>query len=122
MGNRRNGLEKPVLPALHFSIILNVKIIEETLDIYLIFATFVSDKKMCHDKNSIFMKVLIDIPDAKAPSLLEVLRHISYVETKLLTDSKAFLMSEIRDAVEEMKLIRAGKKKARNIEEFLNEL
>ncbi|MDR0687420.1 MAG: hypothetical protein LBF55_01885 [Prevotellaceae bacterium] len=68
------------------------------------------------------MKVLIDIPDAKAPSLLEVLQHISYVKTKSLTDNKALLMSEIREAVEEMKLIRSGKKKARNVEECLDEL
>jgi hypothetical protein len=68
------------------------------------------------------MKVLIDIPDAKAPSLLDVLRHISYVKAKPLTDNKALLMSEIKEAVEEMKLIRSGEKKARDIEDFLNEL
>jgi hypothetical protein len=68
------------------------------------------------------MKVLIDIPDAKASFLLEVLQHFSYVKAKPLTDSKALLMSEIREAVEEMKLIRSGKKQARNVEEFLNEL
>jgi hypothetical protein len=56
------------------------------------------------------MKVLIDIPDSKASSLLDVLNHISYVKTKPLTDNKALLMSEIREAVEEMKLIRSGKK------------
>ena len=65
------------------------------------------------------MKVLLDIPDAKAFSLLDVLHHISYVKTKPLTDAKALLMSEIREAVEEMKLIRSGKKQARNVEEFL---
>ncbi len=68
------------------------------------------------------MKVLLDIPDNKASSLMEVLRSISYVKAKQLTDAKALLMEEIRDAVEEMKLIRAGKKKARNAEDFLNEL
>jgi hypothetical protein len=68
------------------------------------------------------MKILIDIPDTKAPSLLEVLRHISYVKTKPLTDNKALLMSEIREAVEELKLIRSGEKKAHDVEEFLNEL
>jgi hypothetical protein len=68
------------------------------------------------------MKILIEIPDVKAPSLLEVLQHISYVKAKPLTDNKALLMSEIREAVEEMKLIRSGKKKARDVEEFLNEL
>jgi hypothetical protein len=36
--------------------------------------------------------------------------------------AKARLIKEIKEAVEEMKLVRAGKKKARNAEEFLNEL
>jgi hypothetical protein len=68
------------------------------------------------------MKVLLDIPDNKASSLMDVLKSISYVKAKPLRDAKALLMEEIREAVEEMKLIRAGKKKARNAEDFLNGL
>ncbi|MGB3849409.1 MAG: hypothetical protein WA958_05535 [Tunicatimonas sp.] len=68
------------------------------------------------------MKVLLDIQDDKARSLLEVLSGLSYVKTQPLTDAKAQLMGEIREAVEEMKLIRAGKKQARDAEELLNEL
>jgi hypothetical protein len=68
------------------------------------------------------MKVLLDIQDNKADSLMDVLRSISYVKAKTITDEKALLMEEIKEAVEEMKLIRAGKKKARNAEDFLNEL
>jgi hypothetical protein len=68
------------------------------------------------------MKILLDIPDNKASSLMDVLRSISYVKAKQLTDTKALLIEEIREAVEEMKLIRTGKKKARNVEDFLNEL
>lgn len=68
------------------------------------------------------MKVLLDIPDNKAASLMDVLKSISYVKAKPLTDSKALLMEEIKEAVEEMKLIRAGKKKARNAKSFLNAL
>ncbi|WP_209329138.1 hypothetical protein [Lunatimonas salinarum] len=68
------------------------------------------------------MKVLLDIKDNKALHLLEVLKGPPYVKTKQLTDAKAQLMSEIREAVEEMKLIRAGKKQARDAEDFLNEL
>ena len=68
------------------------------------------------------MKILLDIKNKKALSLMEVLNSISYVKAKPLTDVKAKLMEEIRDAVEEMKLIRAGKKTARNAEDFLNEL
>ncbi len=66
------------------------------------------------------MKILLDIPDNKATSFMDVIKSISYVKAKPLTDSKAKLMSEIKEAVEEMKLIRAGKKKARNVEDFLN--
>ncbi len=68
------------------------------------------------------MKVLLDIPDNKTSSLMDVLNSISYVKAKPLTNAKALLMLEIKEAVEEMKLIRAGKKKAINAEDFLNEL
>jgi hypothetical protein len=68
------------------------------------------------------MKLLLDIKDNKADFILELLSSFSYVKTKPLTDSKAQLMSEIREAVDEMKLIKAGKKTARNAEDFLNEL
>ncbi len=68
------------------------------------------------------MKILLDIPDNKAVSLLEVLKSISYVKAKQLTDSKAALLADIREAVEEMKLVKQGKVKARPIEDLLNEL
>ncbi len=68
------------------------------------------------------MKILLDIPDSKASSFMDVLKSISYVKAKQLTDSKALLLEEIREAVEEMKLVKAGKKKVRDAEEFLNEL
>jgi len=65
------------------------------------------------------MKVLLDIQDKKAFHLLEVLKSLPYVKIKELTEEKAQLMSEIKEAVEEMKLIKAGKKEARNAEDFL---
>lgn len=68
------------------------------------------------------MKILLDIKDNKALHLLEVLKGLPYVKTKQLIDTKTQRMSEIREAVEEMKLIRAGKKQARDAEDFLNEL
>ena len=45
------------------------------------------------------MKILLDIIDEKALHLLEVLKGLSYVKTKQLTDAKAQLMSEIRESV-----------------------
>ena len=68
------------------------------------------------------MKILLEIPDNRAVSLMDVLRSISYVKAKPLTESKARLLSELKDAVDEINLIKAGKKTARNAEEFLNEL
>ncbi len=68
------------------------------------------------------MKILLEIPDNRAVSLMEVLRSISYVKAKPLTESKARLLSELKDAIDEINLIKAGEKTARNAEEFLNEL
>lgn len=85
---------------------------------YAKFALAILKNTLLHTK----MKILLEIPDNKATSFMEVIKSISYVKAKPLTDSKAKLMSEIKEAVEEMKLIRAGKKKARNAEDFLNEL
>ena len=68
------------------------------------------------------MKILLDIKDSKASSLLDVLNGLSYVKATPLTESKGLLMTEIKEAVEELKLIKAGKKTARNAEDFLHEL
>jgi hypothetical protein len=68
------------------------------------------------------MKVLLDIKDSKAASLLEVLRGLSYVKTQPLSEEKALLIKEIKEAVDEMKLIKAGKLKARPVKELLDEL
>lgn len=43
------------------------------------------------------------------------------VELERLRNKKMF-MTELAEAVEEMKLIKEGKKQARNAEDFLNEL
>jgi hypothetical protein len=68
------------------------------------------------------MKVILDIKDNKAASLLEVLRGLSYVKTEPLSEEKALLIKEIKEAVEEMKLIKKGKLKARPVKELLDEL
>ncbi len=68
------------------------------------------------------MKVLLDIKDNKSVHLLEVLKGLSYVKTKLLTEEKSLLMEEIKEAVENLKLVRKGKLKARPAKELLNKL
>jgi hypothetical protein len=68
------------------------------------------------------MRVLLDIKDSKANFIMELLHNFSYVKTQPLSDEKIQIINELKEAVEEMKQIKAGKKKARNAEEFLNEL
>jgi hypothetical protein len=69
------------------------------------------------------MKVLLEIPDSKAEFGLEVLRNLAFVKNASpISAQKYILMKEIKEAVEELNLIKAGKKTARNAEDFLNEL
>jgi polyhydroxyalkanoate synthesis regulator phasin len=68
------------------------------------------------------MQVLLNIPDAKAPFLMDVLQHISYVKVKPLTDEKALLLQEIQEAVAAVNLVKKGKLSARPAKELLNEI
>lgn len=68
------------------------------------------------------MKVLLDIKDAKAPFVMELLQSLSFVKAKQLSPYKAKILEDVREAVEEMKLIKAGKLKARNAEDLFHEL
>ena len=68
------------------------------------------------------MKVLLDIKDTKAPFVMELLNSFSFVKAKPLTPYKADVLDGIKEAVEEMKLIKEGKLKARNAEDLFNEL
>lgn len=68
------------------------------------------------------MKLLLDIKDSKAHNLIGLLKDLSYVKTKTLSPAKARFLEELKEAVEELNLIKAGKKKARNAEDLLNEL
>ena len=68
------------------------------------------------------MKILLDIKENKAEFVLELLRNLRFVKATPLTDNKAKVLSDLREAVEEMKLIKAGKKNGRLARELLEEL
>lgn len=68
------------------------------------------------------MKLLLEVKDEKAPFVLEVLKNFKFVKTKELTPYKAGVLEGIKEAVEEMKLIKEGKLKARDARELINEL
>ncbi|MBA3986406.1 MAG: hypothetical protein H0X63_07520 [Flavobacteriales bacterium] len=68
------------------------------------------------------MKVILDIKESKVSFVMELLNSLSFVKVKPLSDEKAELIYDIKEAVEELKLVRQGKLKARNVEELINEL
>jgi hypothetical protein len=68
------------------------------------------------------MKVLLDIKDNKAGFVMELLKNLSFVKAKPLTPSKAQLLEEVKEAVDNMTLIKQGKLKARPAKELLDEL
>jgi hypothetical protein len=68
------------------------------------------------------MKVLLDIKDNKASHLLKVLKGLSYVKTKTLSEEKSLLIEEFTEAVQELKLIRKGKLKGIPAKQLLDEL
>jgi hypothetical protein len=68
------------------------------------------------------MRVLLDIKDSKAMHLMEVLKGLSYVKTKTISNEKAVLMEEIKEAVENLKLARKGKLKLKSAKDLYNEL
>ena len=68
------------------------------------------------------MKIILDIQDNKAKQFLEMLKGLSYVKTKTISDEKALLITEIKEAVDNLILVRQGKLKARPAKDLLNEL
>ncbi len=68
------------------------------------------------------MKVLLEIPDHKASSLLEVLNSIPYVKAEQILEPKDVLIAGIKEAVEELKLIKKGKLNGIPAMQLLDEL
>ncbi|MCC6516258.1 MAG: hypothetical protein IT275_07855 [Chitinophagales bacterium] len=68
------------------------------------------------------MKVLLDIKDSKAESLLEVLKSLPYVKTTKVSDEKAKFIKQIKTAVKQVNLIKAGKMKGIPAKQLLDEL
>jgi len=68
------------------------------------------------------MKAMLDIKDSKAPFLMELLGSFSFVKVKPITYEKALLLHEMREAVDTVNLVKAGKIQARPAKELLNEI
>lgn len=68
------------------------------------------------------MKVLLDIKDSKAAFVMELLNNFKFVKAKTLTPYKAEVLENIKEAVEEMKLIKAGEIEGIPAKDLLDEL
>lgn len=74
------------------------------------------------------MKLLLDIKDEKAAFFMELLKNFSFVKFKKLSPEKSEqdrteeILNGLREAVEEVNLIKAGKLKGRPAEDLINEL
>lgn len=66
--------------------------------------------------------VLLKIKDSKADFIMELLRSFSYVKAKSLTPENAQLTKEIKEAVENLNLIKKGKLKGKPARDLYNEL
>jgi len=68
------------------------------------------------------MKAILDIKDSKARFVIELLDNFSFVKVKPITNEKALLLSEIREAVDTLNLVKKGKIQARPAKELLSEI
>ena len=68
------------------------------------------------------MKILLEIPDNKAAFFMEVLKSFSFVKAKPISPEKAQVLIELKEAVENLNLVKEGKLKARPAKELLHEL
>ena len=68
------------------------------------------------------MKLILEIKDNKAAFFMELLKNFPYVKAKQLSENKAIVLQELKEAVEEVKLAKKGKVKLKSFDDFLNEL
>jgi hypothetical protein len=68
------------------------------------------------------MKAVLDIQNSKAPFVMELLGNFSFVKVRPITDDKALLLSEIREAIDSVNLVKKGKLQARPAKELLDEI
>lgn len=68
------------------------------------------------------MKVLVDVKNDKVDFVMELLNSFSFTKAKRISPADAQLLNEIREAVENLNLVIAGKMKPRLAKDLINEL
>ncbi|EKT84897.1 hypothetical protein [Leptospira santarosai] len=71
-------------------------------------------------------QIILNVPDQKYPFLMELLRNLNFVNVQESGEekepTKKEILEDLTESVQEMKLIRAGKLKAKPIQQLLDEL
>jgi hypothetical protein len=69
------------------------------------------------------MQILVEIPDNKAAFALEVLRSLAFVKkANPISQEKHQLIEEMKEAVQNLELVKEGKIKAKPLMELIDEL
>jgi hypothetical protein len=68
------------------------------------------------------MNVLVEVQDSKAEFILELLNNFPFAKAKTISPAKAQLLLELKEAVENLNLVKQGKLKARPAKDLLDEL
>lgn len=59
------------------------------------------------------MKILLEVKDEKAPHLIAVLKELKFVKATTICPAKALLLKEMKEAVDELNLVKKGIRKAK---------
>ena len=68
------------------------------------------------------MKIILDIKDSKVDFVMEMLRNFRFIKAEPLSPYKTKVLRDLKEAVENMNLVKQGKLKARPAKDLLNEL
>lgn len=68
------------------------------------------------------MNIMLQVAEKYVPFMLELLSNFKFVKAKPMCKTKAVFLSELSEAVEEVKLARSGKKKLKTLDQVINEL
>lgn len=68
------------------------------------------------------MKVILDIKESKVAFVLELLKNFSFVKVNPISEEKAELMNNIKEAVQELNAIKRGELKGIPAKDLLDEL
>jgi hypothetical protein len=68
------------------------------------------------------MKVILDIPDNKASSIMDELKNISFLKIETISASKAAFFKELKSSIDQVTSAKQGKTKLKSADQLLNEL